>query len=275
MPAASRPSGSDRPSLSLAQAVAYLKAQSELTVASALDNLKTLDRSLGITTVYQECFPREYRRHLAKLKTIQPMDICEHLIESFTDLVGRKYFPVNNWDLQWLVEQFPSIPISLENFDVESEFENVEVPIQIAAAITGHYSYAPNWATIQDLLGPSIVIPTCFVTPDHRCHFDFALFTQRCRQHPAPIATFPQMVQILGHDTGSMFLDVSYDWDYQQYDYTWTRKDILELQRQWRLATRLLRTMQRTVAQLQTRPQAWSVIFACWEATCQHTRTSS
>lgn len=276
MPAPFRPSASDRTAPSLAQAVAYLKKQHDLTVASALDELRALDRSLGVTTVYQQRFPREYRRHLAKTKFAQPMEISEHLLESFTELVNRKYFPVNNWDLEWVHEQFPTIPIPLENFDVESEFEHVELPIQIAAAISGHYSYAPTWARIQESLGPTITVPRCFLDPKHRCEFDFDLFVRLCQQHPAPIRTFPDVIRILAHDTGSIFLDISYDYDMPDPGYTWTREDILTLQRQWRLATRLLRTMQRTVTQLKARPQAWSVIFACWDMICQsHRRTTS
>lgn len=276
MPAPFRQSASDRTAPSLAQAVVYLKKQHDLTVASAIDSLTTLHRSLGVTTVYQQCFPRQYTRHLATVTIAQPWEICEQLLHSFTDLVSRKYFPVNNWDLEWVHEQFPTIPIPLENFDVESEFEHVELPIQIAAAISGHYSYAPTWATIQESLGSTITVPRCFLDPKHRCEFDFDLFARLCQQHPAPIRTFPDVIRILAHDTGSIFLDISYDYDMPDPGYTWTRKNILELHRQWRLAQRLLGTMHRTVTQLQARPQSWSVIFACWDTICQsHRRTAS
>lgn len=276
MPARCRPSASDRPTPSLAKSVAYLKKQQDLTVATALEALTTLDRSLGVTTIYQQCFPREYQRQLARVKVAQPCEICEQLLQSFTELVSEKYFPVNNWDLEWVLDQFPSIPVSLENFDAESEFEHVELPVQIAATISGHYSYAPTWATIQESLGPTITVPRCFLDPQHRCEFEFDLFARRCQQHPAPIAAFPQVVQILAHSTESIFLDISYDWECPDHGYTWTRKNILELHRQWRLAQRLLGTMNRTVTQLQARPQAWSVIFACWDTICQsHRRTAS
>jgi len=275
MPAQSRLSASDRPTPSLSQAVEYLKQQKDLTVASALDNLKALDHSLGVTTVYQQCFPRHYTRHLATVKITRPWKIGEELLESLTELVSRTYFPVNNWDLDWVAELFPTIPIPLENFDVESEFEGVELPIQIAAAMTGLYSYAPSWETIQESLGPTISVPRCFLEREHRCEFEFDCFARLCQEHPAPISRFPQVVQILAHNTDCVFMDLSYDYDMPDHGYTWTREDILALQRQWRIARRLLRDMQRTVDQLTARPQAWSVIFACWEKTCQAYRRTS
>lgn len=276
MPAPCRLSVSDRPTPSLSQAVEYLKKQKDLTVASALDELKALDRSLGVTTVYQQCFPRHYTCHLAKVKIAQPWNLGETLLESFTELVSRKYFPVNNWDLEWVVESFPTIPIPLENFDVESDFEDVALPIQIAATMSGVYSYAPSWETIQESLGPTITLPRCFLKPEHRCELEFDLFARLCQQHPAPISAFPQVVQILAHNTGTAFLDLSYDYEMPDHGYTWTQEDILALQRQWRTARRLLRDMHRTVDQLKARPQAWSVIFACWDRICRsHRRTSS
>ncbi|MBU6482535.1 MAG: hypothetical protein KGS09_18580 [Nitrospirae bacterium] len=276
MPPACRPSASDHPRPSLSQAVEYLKKQKDLTVASALDELKALDRSLGVTTVYQQCFPRHYTRHLGQLKIAQPWNMGEKIFESFTELVSRKYFPVNNWDLEWVIESFPTIPIPLENFDVESEFEDVALPIQIAATMSGVYSYAPPWEAIQESLGPTITIPRCVLDREHQCTFEFDLFARLCQQHPLPVSTFPQVVQILAHNTGTAFLDFSYDYEMPDHGYTWTHGDILALQRQWRTARRLLRAMHRTVEQLKARPQAWSAIFACWDRICRlHRRTSS
>lgn len=275
MPAPSRLSASDRPGLSLTHAVEYLKKQRDLTVGSALDELKVLDHSLRVTTVYQQCFPRHYARHLAKVKTARPWKIGEELLESFTEFVSRKYFPVNNWDLEWMIESFPTIPIPLENFDVESEFEDIDLPIQIAATMSGVYSYAPVWETIQESLGPTITVPRCVLDREHQCQFEFDFFARLCQQHPAPVSTFPQVIQILGHNTGSPFIDLSYDYEMPDHGYTWTYEDILALQRHWRATQRLLRNMNRTVQQLKTRPQTWSIVFACWEKTCQaHRRTS-
>jgi hypothetical protein len=90
------------------------------------------------------------------------------------------------------------------------------------------------------------------------------------------VASFPQVVRILAHNTDSIFLDISYDSDGYDHGYEWTREDLLTLQQHWHAAKHLLRTLHRTVAKLNTYPQAWPIIFACWETMCRsHARTTA
>ena len=76
-------------------------------------------------------------------------EAAEQLQEEFIKLIEQHYFPLDSWDTEWIRDRFPFIPIHLENYDCESEFEEAPLPICIAAAWVGHYSYAPPGRTFR------------------------------------------------------------------------------------------------------------------------------
>jgi hypothetical protein len=76
------------------------------------------------------------------------------------------------------------------------------------------------------------------------------------------------------HDTGTLFLDISYAYEAPDHGYTWTKQDIQDLTDQWKRAKQLTGTWIRTAKRLDAQPRHWQTIFSCWQQMCEHdTRT--
>lgn len=269
MPAWSRPSASKKKSPSLKESIDQLKRQAEHTVYSGLDHLTQLNQHLQIATIFNRLFPRLYRQTITQLPAVQPDELIDRLLQPFVERISRQYFPLQDWDLEWVRENIPYIPISLENFDMESEFEGIPLPEQIAATMAGMYSHAPSWEDIQGRLGPTITLPLCFLDEKHHCRITSDRFAAVCRQFPEPVRSFSILLDIARHDTGSIFLDISYDYEMNSHGFTWTRKDIHQLSKQWKTAQRLARIAHRTVNGLLRQPEQWNTIFHCWQTLCR------
>jgi hypothetical protein len=86
-----------------------------------------------------------------------------------------------------------------------------------------------------------------------------------------PISGFPQVIDILGHCTGSLFLDISYDCESPDHPYQWNKRDLKALARQWKRAQLMQEAMNSTTKALLDNPSAWETIFSCWSDLCTAT----
>lgn len=243
-----------------------------MSVQHSLDELHALRKRLAILPLFRTLFPRAFRETLKKTRTAGIQAQLEHLIERFVQGINQKYFPADDCDLEFIIDQFPHISLPLINFDVESEFEDVPVPERITAALVGSYSYAPSRHDIQHLI-PDVQLPICWLTDGHWCDGDMHVLTKLCEQHPAPITHFPMLFRTLNHDTGSIFLDATYDTGDWGHDYLWNYDTVIELKTQWTLTKRILSTNRRTLHALERTPSHWNTIFRCWAAMCHHARS--
>ncbi len=270
-PAASFHLGFNLPSTPLNLVLASLKNTEVISVPSCLEYLEERERDFCIVNTFHEIFPRRFRTAAAALPHRSIKEAAEQLQEEFIKLVEQHYFPLDSWDTEWIRDRFPFIPIHLENYDCESEFEEVPLPICIAAAWVGHYSYAPTWTNIQEELSEHATIPRCFLNPQHRCNVQFLDFRRRCARRRFPISGFPQVIDILGHCTGSLFLDISYDCESPDHPYQWNKRDLKALARQWKRAQLMQEAMNNTTKALLDNPSAWETIFSCWSDLCTAT----
>lgn len=270
-PAASFHLGFNLPSTPLNLVLASLKNTEVISVPSCLEYLEERERDFCIVNTFHEIFPRRFRTAAAALPHRSIKEAAEQLQEEFIKLVEQHYFPLDSWDTEWIRDRFPFIPIHLENYDCESEFEEVPLPICIAAAWVGHYSYAPTWTNIQEELSEHATIPRCFLNPQHRCNVQFLDFRRRCARRRFPISGFPQVIDILGHCTGSLFLDISYDCESPDHPYQWNKRDLKALARQWKRAQIMQQSMNSTTKALLDNPSAWETIFSCWSDLCTAT----
>lgn len=270
MPAPARLSASKIQSYSLHDAIQKLKAQEDVTLSTMTHALEEYRERAKILDVLHDLFPRHAARTLRKALRQPLKDVYEQLFGVLLDLVNTHYFPVDGWDLDFALGQFPLIPISAQNYDEESDFEGTHLATKIAATIAGCYGQAPSWQEIQQELGPTILLPTCFTNVNHTCHIDLEQLTALCQQHPHPVSGFPTLIQILLHETGTLFLDLSYCYDNPDHGYHWGKEDILELTRQWAIAKDLMDQWTHTAKTLDAQPQHWHTIFRCWQDMCTH-----
>ena len=86
-----------------------------------------------------------------------------------------------------------------------------------------------------------------------------------------PFQDFPQVIDILGHCTGSLFLDISYDCE-SQITRTNGTNGISKL---WLAngngAQIMQQSMNSTTKALLDNPSAWETIFSCWSDLCTAT----
>lgn len=251
-----------------------LKSAQSNTLESMADSLRKSQSRVAIFETLQQLLPREAPR-LIKQAFARGTEQCYlTILDRLVTHISRHHFPINDFDLDYLSEYFPQLPIESTNYDHESDFDQAGLATQIAASISGFYSSAPEWTAIQDQLDPTITIPSCFTRTDHHCKFNYDIFNALCGKHRSPVKNFPTLLRILAHDTDCIFLDVSYDWDPYQADYTWHPKDIATLTAQWKIGQRLHRLWKRTDEQFTQQPELWRTVFQCWEHMCHQTSES-
>ena len=192
----------------------------------------------------------------------------DHLFPSFIDAIIRFYFPVMDWDVDYIRERFPYIPLTLVNYDIESDFEHEPLPYRVTAHLVGHYSYAPSRDELRQLL-PAAQFPTCWNKQGHWCHINFPTLDALCSKHRSPVRHFPKLFLTLAHDTGSPFLDPSYDsgeWD--DDGYRWDKNTIIDLKRQWDRTKAILKRNEQTARAMENNPSYWNTIFRYWGDSC-------
>ncbi|MEK7760546.1 MAG: hypothetical protein AAB433_03090 [Nitrospirota bacterium] len=237
------------------------------------DALRSFHQLSEVFPIFKHFFPAEAKRTLAQALRLPPNQIHHTLIEAFTTLVSTRLFPLNDWDVEYTLEMYPSIPLYLTNYDEESDFEGAPLSTKIAATIVGAYSNADGWDSIQEELGPDHPLPSCFTDSQHRCSIDIARFRKLCAAHPYPVSSYPLVLQILGHETGCVFLDAATAYDSMPYDYTWSIKTIQTLKRQWKKSEALTQQWVAVDKALTDEPEHWKTIFSCWTHMCQTTLT--
>ena len=181
---------------SLSQALHTLQNRRTQSVQQCLTDLSSVQNQLKIIPLFRSLFPSLFRKAIHPKRAGSAREALHSLFSPFLKAVNKQYFPVDDFDLDYIIEYFPHIPLPLYNYDVESEFEGAPFPDRLTAAMVGSYSYAPNLSEIRAAY-PSIQYPPCWADDKHWCNGDIHLFTELCSQHPAPIRHYPLFRWIL------------------------------------------------------------------------------
>ena len=256
---------------SLREALEHLRKRRQPEIEACLQELSQLHRQLALVPLFRDLFPGHFHKALKKIAGVTLSTFLQSLFPTFLQQINRHYFPVDDFDLDWVIDQYPLIPVPLMNHDVESEFEHEPVPIQIVAHLVGAYSYAPSRQDIARLL-PGIRLPACWTDPNHWCHVNQSLLDSVCRRHPSPLRNFPLLYATLAHGTGIIYFDVTYESGDWGHDYTWSKETILDLRAQWQRAQPILKQNLSTIRQFERHPEHWNILFTCWEQMCQRTK---
>lgn len=229
-----------------------------------------MQNQLKIIPLFRSLFPSLFRKAIHPKRAGSAREALHSLFSPFLKAVNKQYFPVDDFDLDYIIEYFPHIPLPLYNYDVESEFEGAPFPDRLTAAMVGSYSYAPNLSEIRAAY-PSIQYPPCWADDKHWCNGDIHLFTELCSQHPAPIRHYPLLFSTLAHNTDSIFLDASYDTGDWDHEFVWSIEDVQTLKFHWTRAKTILKTNANTIKALSDCPLLWNTIFRCWTEMCRQT----
>lgn len=254
----------------LSHAVHDLHNRRAQSVQQCLTDLSSLRNQLKIIPLFRTLFPGLFRRSFHPKHARSAREAFHSLFLPFLNAINKQYFPVDDLDLNYIIEYFPSISLPLYNYDVESEFEDAPFADRITAAMLGSYSYAPTLSQIR-AEAPGIQYPPCWADDKHWCNVDIRLLSELCSQHPAPIRHYPLLFSTLAHDTGCIFLDPSYDSGDWNHEFVWSIEDVHTLKSHWTRAKTIMKTNVSTIAAIGDNSLLWNSIFHCWADMCRQT----
>lgn len=239
---------------SASSAVANLKRLRFLPAQDAIARLATLADTGRILWLYRRHFPRAYARSTASAQIlISQVGECgysEREKEFFT-LVDQHLFPMP--DLFFEESRFDVIPIYPQGVDWDDDLEYLRLSLRAGMElIQGEDS--PFWA--QWL--PANLRP---IAGDHA----WKRFERDCRRAGGLKSLFPQLIELVSHDTGNMWLDIS--WEMGVQDVNWTEEDMKALTLEWRRARRYLDKLEPLLARIDKHPRYWlTELVRLWNA---------
>lgn len=255
---------------SLSQALHTLQNRRTQSVQQCLADLSSVQNQLKIIPLFRSLFPSLFRKAIHPKRARSAREALHSLFSPFLKAINKQYFPVDDFDLDYIIEYFPTICLPLCNYDVESEFEGAPFADRLTAAMVGTYSYAPTLMELRTET-PSIQYPPCWEDDNHRCNGDIHLFAELCAQHPAPVRHYPLLFSTIAHDTGTIFLDASYDTGDWDHEFIWSNEDVHTLKSHWTRAKVIMKTNANTIKKLDDCPLLWNTIFRCWAEMCRQT----
>ncbi|MBK8277250.1 MAG: hypothetical protein IPK92_15890 [Nitrospira sp.] len=186
---------------------------------------------------------------LAQALRLPPNQIHHTLIEAFTTLLGSRprLLPTERLGCRIHAGDVPKHSTVLGRTMMKNRISKVH-PSALRLPPPLSEPIATRMVTfIQEELGPDHPLPVVFRSPT-------SLFNRYCTLPEALCGTsVPRLqlsascFQILGHETGCVFLDASTAYDPMPYDYTWSIKTIQTLKRQWKKSEALTPAMGRAV----------------------------
>ena len=257
---------------SLPDAIEALKQQQIKGVDHCLEDLAHLQRRLSLLTLFQELFPSQFHKACRRLSHTTLDECLTRTLPPFMTAISKQYFPADDFDYDYAMDCWPEIPIPAHNYDVESDFEDAPRAIRVAAFLVGCYSSSPSLEDLRTEL-PGIHLPECWNDPKHWCKRDTNLYSKLSANEPRHIRNFWLLFETLAHDTGSIFLDISYDSGGCEHDYQWDKATVESLHQQWIRTKTITRTNAATIRAFDRAPASWNTLFRCWADMCRFSRS--
>ena len=207
------------------------------SVRQACQNLYDLLNSVWVFRLYKQFFPREYKRSQAPL-LIEHVDSFNTRELEFFRLVNERLFPIledvlDEWGQD--SERDSTIPFTPMGLDWMDSLYEWTLPVQVfALMMMGDSLDGDQLAAI----GPGTPQLTAF---DGRLYaIDWRRFTRLCRQAGGLMELVPTALDVVGHGTGNLWLDVTYETLDAVEVREWTPENVKYLARQWRKAKKLM-----------------------------------
>jgi hypothetical protein len=257
-----------RPSLvcSVRDAVRWLKSRSGTSrMADTLDGLAYIASCVTNLRLYRTLFPAQFHASTSQLQPVDGSSYTDIEMEFF-GLVDRHMFPIPEM-LFWegLPTERPTfIPICTDIaycFDEDFGAELDEIPWP-ARGLYFLYDWQDNdlWDSMCVEAGICAPVPCADGRPNMK------KFARLCRRAGAHFGDVPLAMNTLIHHTGIVWLDI-FPEDYCE-EFSWTLKDIRRLERQWRMAQKILELTEAVIEWLQQQPGAFVQIAKMWDEAC-------
>lgn len=231
------------PVVSAATAIQKLRAIKIYPAREAVEQLAVWQESSRILLLYRHYFPHQYTRSTAS--TVVPVlenerGYSEREIEFF-NLVDQHLFPLP--EMMFDAERLSSIPIYPQGTDGEDEPENLRLSLRAAMALVSEDDGMFWEAWLPPHLRPE------------SGERDWDRFAAQCREARGLAVRFPLLIELVGHDTGNMWLDTS--WETSWEEYPWEEAAMEFLKREWRQAQRIFAQLNPLMDQMDKHPRYW------------------
>lgn len=237
---------SSSPSLPVSPIVSAVVAIRELgglgftSARDAVAQLGVWADATRILQLYRRYFPDEFARSTAPLTIprIGGEPGYSEREQEFFRLVNEHLFPLP--DLAFEMERFPSIPVCAKGIDWEDPPETYGLAIHAVMALFVDQDFPwTNW------LPPTLHVETG--------ELDWDKFKQLCQDGKGAVCQFPLLVELVAHDTGNLWLDISFDCNWESF--AWEEASLNYLSREWQRARDLIARINRALEQIDAHPR--------------------
>jgi hypothetical protein len=215
--------------------------------------------SVRILSLYQRCFPRQYVRSSSPLLIAGDDRYTEREFEFFR-LVNQHLFPLpddvmDDWPDNERSEFIPLMPMGIDWIENLDEWS---LPVQVFATLVMGADASDD---ILDAIGPDTPRPLG-LDDDHI--LNWKRFASLCRRAGGLMAWMPTAVEVVGHDTGNLWLDITFETLDACPMYLWTLEGVRELAAEWRKAKRMLDKTQAVLDWLEQNPRPLAQVIEFW-----------
>jgi hypothetical protein len=247
------------PTISVDEALDGLSRRRMVSVGQACRRLSDALDSVRILSLYKQCFPRQYARSSSPMLIVGDERYTEREFEFFR-LVNQHLFPLpddvmDDWPDNQRDEYIPLTPMGI---DWTENLDEWSLPVQVLATLA---MGADACDEMLDAIGPGTPNP---IGLGNGYVLNWKRFASLCRRAGGLMAWVPAALEVVGHDTGNLWLDITYETLDAGPMYLWTLDGVNGLAAEWRKAKRLLDKTQAVLDWLEPNARPLAQVIEFW-----------
>lgn len=228
------------PTLSAVTAIQKLRGLGFTSARDAVTQLGVWADATRLLQLYRRYFPDEFARSTASVTVprVGGEPGYSEREREFLRLVDEHLFPLP--DLAFGEERCASIPLYPKGIDWDDPPETYELAIRAVMALFVDQDFPwLNW------LPPALQVKTG--------ELDWDEFRRVCQSGKGAIRQFPLLVELVAHDTGNLWLDYSFDYEWELFE--WEEAALNYLTREWQRARELIAQINRALERIDAHPR--------------------
>jgi hypothetical protein len=247
------------PTISVDDALDGLSRRRMVSVGQACRRLSDALDSVRILSLYKQYFPRQYARSPSPMLIAGDERYTEREYEFFR-LVNQHLFPLpdevmDDWPDNQRDEYIPLTPMGI---DWTENLDEWSFPVQVLATLAMGTEASDE---MLDAIGPGTPGPIG-LGGDHVLNWN--CFASLCRRAGGLMAWVPAALEVVGHDTGILWLDITFESLDACPLYLWTLDGVKELAAEWRKAKKMLDKTQAVLDWLEPNPRPLAQVIEFW-----------
>jgi hypothetical protein len=247
------------PTISVDEALDGLSRRRMVSVGQACRCLSDALDSVRILSLYKQCCPCQYARSMSPMLIAGDERYTEREYEFFR-LVNQHLFPLpddvmDDWPDNQRDEYIPLTPMGI---DWTENLDEWSLPVQVLATLA---MGADACDEMLDAIRPGTPSP---IGLGNGYVLNWKRFASLCRRAGGLMAWVPAALEVVGHDTGNLWLDITYETLDAGPMYLWTLDGVNGLAAEWRKAKRLLDKTQAVLDWLEPNARPLAQVIEFW-----------